>query len=80
LFIALCFGFIGNLIALFLAQAKSNSTRWLPNPYIKIAIRGVGLTVLLFFFHQGRYTRLANNVIDARIAVEQVFAFYCLLK
>lgn len=80
LFIALCFGFIGNLFALFLAQAKSISTRWLPNPYIKIAIMGVGLTVLLFFFHQGRYTGLGTNLIDASLAGEQVFAFDWLLK
>ncbi|MGC4429736.1 chloride channel protein [Streptococcus suis] len=80
LFIALCFGFIGNLFAWFLAQAKSISTRWLPNPYIKIAIMGVGLTVLLFFFHQGRYTGLGTNLIDASLAGEQVFAFDWLLK
>ncbi|HEM2816319.1 TPA: chloride channel protein [Streptococcus suis] len=80
LFIALCFGFIGNLFAWFLAQAKSISTRWLPNPYIKIAIMGVGLTVLLFFFHQGRYTGLGTNLIDASLTGEQVFAFDWLLK
>ncbi|HEL2738054.1 TPA: chloride channel protein [Streptococcus suis] len=78
--IALCFGFIGNLFAWFLAQAKSISTRWLPNPYIKIAIMGVGLTVLLFFFHQGRYTGLGTNLIDASLAGEQVFAYDWLLK
>lgn len=78
--IALCFGFIGNLFAWFLAQAKSISTRWLPNPYIKIAIMGVGLTVLLFFFHQGRYTGLGTNLIEVSLAGEQVFAYDWLLK
>lgn len=80
LFIALCFGFIGNIFAWFLTQSKSISTRWLPNPYIKIAIMGVGLTVLLFFFHQGRYTGLGTNLIDASLAGEQVFAYDWLLK
>ncbi|HFI0147221.1 TPA: chloride channel protein [Streptococcus suis] len=78
--IALCFGFIGNLFAWFLAQAKNISTRWLPNPYIKIAIMGIGLTVLLFFFHQGRYAGLGTNLIDASLAGEQVFAYDWLLK
>ncbi|HFU4055271.1 TPA: chloride channel protein [Streptococcus suis] len=78
--VALCFGFIGNLFAWFLAQAKNISTRWFPNPYIKIAIMGVGLTVLLFFFHQGRYAGLGANLIDASLAGEQVFAYDWLIK
>ncbi|HEM5988503.1 TPA: chloride channel protein [Streptococcus suis] len=78
--IALCFGFIGNLFAWFLAQAKSISTRWFPTPYIKIAIMGVGLSILLFFFHQGRYAGLGTNLIDASLAGEQVFAYDWLLK
>ncbi|HFU3985248.1 TPA: chloride channel protein [Streptococcus suis] len=78
--VALCFGFIGNLFAWFLAQAKNISTRWFPNPYIKIAIMGVGLTVLLFFFHQGRYAGLGTNLIDASLAGEQVFAYDWLIK
>ncbi|HFU3843756.1 TPA: chloride channel protein [Streptococcus suis] len=78
--IALCFGFIGNLFTWFLAQAKNISTRWLPNPYIKIAIMGIGLTVLLFFFHQGRYAGLGTNLIDVSLAGEQVFAYDWLLK
>ncbi|HFI0041058.1 TPA: chloride channel protein [Streptococcus suis] len=78
--IAICFGFIGNLFAWFLAQAKNITTRWLPNPYIKIAIMGIGLTVLLFFFHQGRYAGLGTNLIDASLAGEQVFAYDWLLK
>ncbi|MDW8680531.1 chloride channel protein [Streptococcus suis] len=78
--IALCFGFIGNLFAWFLTQVKNISTRWFPNPYIKIAIMGVGLAVLLFFFHQGRYTGLGTNLIEASLAGEQVFDYDWLLK
>lgn len=78
--IAICFGFVGNLFAWFLVQAKNISTRWLPNPYIKIAIMGVGLSILLFFFHQGRYAGLGTNLIDVSLAGEQVFAYDWLLK
>ncbi|HFI0067494.1 TPA: chloride channel protein [Streptococcus suis] len=78
--IAICFGFIGNLFAWFLTQVKNISTRWFPNPYIKIAIMGVGLAVLLFFFHQGRYTGLGTNLIEASLAGEQVFDYDWLLK
>ncbi|HFI0231563.1 TPA: chloride channel protein [Streptococcus suis] len=78
--IALCFGFIGNLFAWFLAQAKNISTRWLPNPYIKIAIMGIGLSTLLFYFHQGRYAGLGTNLIEVSLAGEQVFAYDWLLK
>lgn len=78
--IAICFGFVGNLFAWFLVQAKNISTRWLPNPYIKIAILGVGLSVLLFFFHQSRYAGLGTNLIEVSLAGEQVFAYDWLLK
>ncbi|HFI0174261.1 TPA: chloride channel protein [Streptococcus suis] len=78
--IALSFGFIGNLFAWFLAQAKSISTRLLPNPYIKIAIMGIELSILLFYFHQGRYAGLGTNLIEVSLAGEQVFAYDWLLK
>ncbi|HFI0977694.1 TPA: chloride channel protein [Streptococcus suis] len=78
--IAICFGFIGNLFAWFLAQAKNISTRWLPTPYMKIAIMGVGLSILLFFFHQGRYAGLGTNLIEVSLTGEQVFAYDWLLK
>lgn len=80
IFIALCFGVIGNLFAWFLEQAKKHSTRWLPNPYIKIAIMGFGLTVLLYFFHHGRYSGLGTNLIDASLVGDPVFAYDWLLK
>lgn len=78
--IALCFGVIGNLFAWFLEQAKKHSTRWLPNPYIKIAIMGLGLTVLLYFFHHGHYSGLGTNLIEASLVGETVFAYDWLLK
>ncbi|MDW8749940.1 chloride channel protein [Streptococcus suis] len=78
--IALCFGIIGNLFAWFLEQAKKHSTRWLPNPYLKIAIMGLGLTVLLYFFHHGRYSGLGTNLIEASLVGEPVFAYDWLLK
>ncbi|HFH9947565.1 TPA: chloride channel protein [Streptococcus suis] len=78
--VAICFGFVGNLFAWFLAQAKNISTRWLPNPYIKVAIMGIGLSILLFYFHQGRYAGLGTNLIDVSLAGEQIFAYDWLLK
>lgn len=78
--IAICFGFVGNLFAWFLAQAKNISTRLLPNPYIKIAIMGIELSILLFYFHQGRYAGLGTNLIEASLAGEQVFDYDWLLK
>lgn len=78
--IALCFGIIGNLFAWFLEQAKKYSTRWFPNPYLKIAIMGLGLTVLLYFFHHGRYSGLGTNLIEASLVGDHVFAYDWLLK
>lgn len=80
LLLALCFGIIGNLFACFLAQAKNILTRWLPNPYLKITIMGLGLTVLLYFFHHSRYSGLGTNLIEASLVGEQIFAYDWLLK
>lgn len=77
--IALCFGIIGKLFAWFLEQAKKHSTRWFPNPYIKIAVMGLGLAALLFF-HHGRYSGLGTNLIDASLVGDPVFAYDWLLK
>ncbi|HEL9598981.1 TPA: chloride channel protein [Streptococcus suis] len=78
--IALCFGIIGNFFAWFLEQAKKHSTRWLPNPYLKMAIMGLGLTVLLYFFHHGRYSGLGTNLIEASLVGESVFDYDWLVK
>lgn len=80
IFIALCFGVIGNLFAWLLEQAKKHSTRWLPNPYLKITVMGLGLTVLLYFLHHGRYSGLGTNLIEASLVGEPVFAYDWLLK
>lgn len=80
IFIALCFGIIGNLFAWFLEQSKWYSTRWFPNPYPKIAIMGLGLTVLVYFFHFGRYSGLGTNLIEASLVGEPVLAYDWLLK
>ncbi|HFU4117666.1 TPA: chloride channel protein [Streptococcus suis] len=78
--IAFCFGIIGNLFAWFLEQAKKHSTHWLPNPYLKITVMGLGLTVLLYLFHHGRYSGLGTNLIEASLVGEPVFAYDWLLK
>lgn len=78
--IALCLGIIGNLFAWLLEQAKRYSARWFPNPYLKITIMGLGLTVLLYFFHHGRYSGLGTNLIEASLVGDHVFAYDWLLK
>lgn len=80
LLIAICFAIVGNFFAWFLEQVKKHSTRWLPNPYLKIAIMGLGLTVLLYFFHHDRYSGLGTNLIEASLVEDHVFAYDWLVK
>ncbi|HEM2549093.1 TPA: chloride channel protein [Streptococcus suis] len=80
LLIAICFGIVGNFFAWFLEQAKKYLTRWLPNPYLKITVMGLGLSVLLYFFHHGRYSGLGTNLIEASLVGDHVFAYDWLLK
>ena len=57
------FGLTGFSFAWLLAHAKTQFTNWLPNPYTKIALGSLILSVLLLLFFQGRYAGLGTNLI-----------------
>lgn len=80
LLVALCFGIIGNLFAYLLQEAKGLTSQWFPNPFRKIFFLGLVLALLLTVLHQGRYSGLGTNLIEASLAGETVLAYDWLLK
>ncbi|MCK4027089.1 voltage-gated chloride channel protein [Streptococcus suis] len=79
LLLGLAFGFIGNLFALSLDISKKQANKWLPNPYLRMLIMGVVISALLFF-HQGRYTGLGTNLIEASLSGETVYSYDWIIK
>lgn len=62
------FGIVGGAFAWCLAHAKTLAGRLAPNPYIRIGVIGVALSILLFALWQGRYCGLGTNLISAAFA------------
>ena len=62
------FGIVGGAFAWCLAHAKTLAGRLAPNPYVRIGVIGVALSILLFALRQGRYCGLGTNLISAAFA------------
>lgn len=62
------FGIVGGAFAWCLAHAKTLAGRLAPNPYVRIGVIGVALSILLFALWQGRYCGLGTNLISAAFA------------
>ena len=62
------FGIVGGAFAWCLAHAKTLAGRLAPNPYVRIGVTGVALSIVLFALWQGRYCGLGTNLISAAFA------------
>lgn len=62
------FGIVGGAFAWCLAHAKTLAGRLAPNPYVRIGVIGVALSILLFALWQERYCGLGTNLISAAFA------------
>lgn len=62
------FGIVGGAFAWCLSHAKTLAGRLAPNPYVRIGVIGVALSILLFALWQGRYCGLGTNLISAAFA------------
>lgn len=64
----LAFGVAGGAFAWLLSRGKSVAARLLPNPVVRAAAMGAGLSVVLLVLWGGRYCGLGTNLIEAAIA------------
>jgi voltage-gated chloride channel family protein len=68
LLLGLIFGLTGKLFAYLLGKFKQTFAHAFVNPYVRIGVVGLGLSVLLYIFGTGRYTGLGTNLISYSFA------------
>ena len=78
--LGIIFGIIGGLFAWSLKWTKKVVGDKLKNPITRIAVMGVGLSILFILFYNGRYSGLGTNLIENSFHGEEIFAYDWLLK
>ena len=66
--LGIVFGIVGGAFAWCLAHTKTLAGRLAPNPYVRIGVTGIALSIVLFALWQGRYCGLGTNLISAAFA------------
>ncbi|MDN6012687.1 MAG: chloride channel protein [Lactococcus sp.] len=78
--IGIAFGLTGFLFSWLLGKTKASLGTLLPNPYLRIAVGSVILSVLFVFFDQGRYSGLGTNLISTTFSGGPIFAWDFIVK
>lgn len=78
--IGIAFGLIGFLFSWLLGKTKASLGTLLPNPYLRIAVGSVILSVLFVVFDQGRYSGLGTNLISTTFSGGPIFAWDFIIK
>ena len=68
LVLGVIFGLTGKLFAYLLGQIKTSFAKTFANPYVRIGVVGLGLSILLYLIGTGRYTGLGTNLISQSFA------------
>lgn len=68
LVLGVIFGLTGKLFAYLLGQLKTSFAKAFVNPYVRIGVVGLGLSILLYLIGTGRYTGLGTNLISQSFA------------
>lgn len=80
LLVGIIFGMVGGSFAYTLNLAKKYFTNKFENPYKKIFINGIILTILLMLFHYGRYSGLGTNLISNSFHGDKIYSYDWILK
>ncbi len=80
LLLGIAFGLAGKLFAAALKWTKVFLLEKIPDPLRRIGLVGVGLSMLLFVFFQGRYSGLGTNLISFSFTGEKIEVYDWLLK
>ena len=68
LVLGVIFGLTGKLFAYLLGQLKTSFAKTFSNPYVRIGVVGLSLSILLYMIGTGRYTGLGTNLISQSFA------------
>lgn len=74
------FGIVGGMFAWALKRMKQLSSEKIKNPILRIALIGIGLSILLLLFYKGRYSGLGTNLIQASFSGNTVYKWDWLMK
>lgn len=78
--LGLLFGVAGKLFVFALRYIKKYTTKYMPNPYWRIFLGGMMISILIWVLHDGRYTGLGTNLIAAAFANETIYPYDWICK
>ena len=78
--LGIIFGFAGNLFVYLQSFLKKFAAEKIKNPYYRIFIIGIFLSIILLLLHEGRYTGLGTNLIEDSFSGEPIFGYDWILK
>lgn len=78
--LGIIFGIAGNLFVYLQSFLKKFASEKIKNPYYRIFIIGIFLSVILLLLHKGRYTGLGTNLIENSFSGEPIFGYDWILK
>lgn len=80
LLLSVALAFIGNAFALLLKKVKDFLAKTCPNPYYRIFLVGLLLSLVMFVLPEGRYAGLGTNLIEASLNGEFISSYDWLFK
>ena len=78
--LGIIFGIAGNLFVYLQSFLKKFASEKIKNPYYRIFLIGIFLSVIFLLLHEGRYTGLGTNLIENSFSGEQIFGYDWILK
>lgn len=78
--LGLLFGMTGNLFVYLQGLLKKQAAAYVRNPYWRIALIGLSLSLALSLAHFGRYAGLGTNLIEASFSTHHIYSYDFLLK
>ena len=78
--LGIIFGIAGNLFVYLQSFLKKFAAEKIKNPYYRIFIIGIFLSIILLLLHEGRYTGLGTNLIEDSFSGKPIFGYDWILK
>ena len=78
--LGIIFGIAGNLFVYLQSFLKKFATEKIKNPYYRIFLIGIFLSIILLLLHKGRYTGLGTNLIENSFSGKPIFGYDWILK
>ena len=78
--LGIIFGITGNLFVYLQSFLKKFASEKIKNPYYRIFIIGIFLSIIFLLLHEGRYTGLGTNLIENSFSGKPIFGYDWILK